>query len=55
MIERHRPAELPPHVTDEEKTELVRGRRLLEVMIDLVKTARPVAQDVPSGEDTHHE
>lgn len=56
MIQRHTPAELPPHVTDEERAELERGRRLLEAMIAVVRKASPVAPDVmPEEEGAPHE
>jgi hypothetical protein len=49
MTQRHTPAELPLHVTDEEKIELERGRRLLEAMIDVVRRTRLV-RDAQSEE-----
>lgn len=55
MVQRHPMAELPQDVSEEEKNELERGRKLLSAMIAVVKEARPAAQELPLNEGTSHE
>ncbi len=54
MILCHTPAKLPPHVTEEEKIALERGRELLQAMIDVVRKASAPAQDLPPREGGDH-
>lgn len=54
MVQHHASAELPEDVSEEEKSELERGCRLLRAMIAVVNEARPAAQDLPQNEGASH-